>query len=513
MPDNSSSNKRIATNTIFLSIRMVVVLAITLFTTRVILRVLGVVDYGVYNVVCGFVSMFVFLNTSMSNGIQRFFNYEFGKHGEEGANTVFCTAIYIQAILAIIVVVIIEIIGLWYLHNKMVIPADRMVAAEWIFQFSLLTFVFGIMQAPFSAAVVAHERLDFYAVVSVFDAILKLGIVYLLMIIPADKLIVYGILSSLIVIINILIYYIYCKKNFKEIRFHRGLDRELFKNMLGFSGWNLFGSFSSVMETQGINLVMNFFYGPVVNAARGVANQINSGVQSFVQNVTIPVRPQVTQSYASGDIQRTMNLTYGVSKISSAIILMIAVPAAIEIDYVLHLWLGENVPDHTAMFTVLILLTSLVGNLNAPISNVVHASGIMRDYQMYGSIVRVCSVPIAFILIKLYDIPELGLLAVLSCTILNQIVCLIIAKKIVHFSLRDYALKVAVPIFFVFLLSVVLVGFIHVSLPQNFFRLVLACVVSIFVVGLAFYYIAFNENERKLSLQLLSPFLSKLKRK
>ena len=209
MSDNTSSNKRIAKNSIFLSIRMVIVLLISLYTTRVVLQVLGVVDYGVYNVVCGFVFLFSFLNTSMSNGIQRFFNFEYGKNGEDGANKVYCTSMYIQALLSIIVVVLVEIFGIWYLHNKMVLPADRLVAAEWIFQMAVIMFVAGIMQTPFTAAVIAHERLDFYAIVSILDVILKLAVVVVLTTIQADKLIFYGVLTTLIGVLNIVVYYIY----------------------------------------------------------------------------------------------------------------------------------------------------------------------------------------------------------------------------------------------------------------------------------------------------------------
>ena len=235
--DNSTSaNKRIAKNSLFLSIRMVIVLVISLYTTRIVLKVLGVEDYGVYNVVCGFVSMFAFLNTSMSNGIQRFFNYEYGKNGEEGANRVYCTAVIIQAILALIIVILTESFGLWYLHNKMVIPDDRMFAAEWIFQLSILSFIFIIMQAPYTAAVMAHERMDFYAVINVFDAILKLGIVFLLPYVSIDVLIMYGILMTGISVVNFILYYIYCKKQFSEIKFRRTKGNSLFKSMLGFSG-------------------------------------------------------------------------------------------------------------------------------------------------------------------------------------------------------------------------------------------------------------------------------------
>lgn len=512
MPDNSSSNKTIAKNSIFLSLRMVIVLLISLYTTRVILQILGVVDYGVYNVVCGFVAMFGFLNTSMSNGIQRFFNYEYGKNGEEGANSVYCTSIYIQALLAIIVVVIVEAFGLWYLHNKMVIPEDRMNAAEWVFQLAIFAFVINIMLAPFAAAVTAHEKFDFYAVVSVADALLKLGIVFLIQLVPADKLIVYGFFSTAVALFNFSIYFIYCKKKFTEIHFKREFDRNLFKDMLGFSGWNLFGSFSNVMEVQGINLVMNFFFGPVVNAARGVANQINSGVQSFVSNITVPVRPQVTQSYAKGDIQRTIGLTYGVSKMSCAIVLLLAIPASIEIDYILKLWLGDSIPDHTSTFTMLILLTSVISNLNAPISNVVHATGVMRDYQLFASLTRLCSIPLAYFLIKIYKIPELGLIAVFVMSTITHMVCLIIARKLVKFSIHEYLRVVVYPTMFILVVVVALVYPLHYFMQEGWLRLILVCILSFVLTGLSFFYIAFNKSERQLALQLIRPIVNMFKR-
>ena len=389
MSQVSSSNQRLAKNSVFLTIRMVIVLAISLYTTRAILKILGVEDYGVYSVVCGFATMFSFLNTSLSNGIQRFFNYEFGKNGEEGANKVYCTAVNIQIILAIIILILTESVGLWYLHHKMVIPEGRELAAEWIFQFSIISFLFVIMQAPYTAAVTAHERMDFYAIVSVLDVFLKLGIVLALPLFSSDKLILFGLLFALISVVNFCIYYFYCKKRFKEIKYHRIFDKELFKSMLGFSGWNIFGSLSGVMKETGINLVINFFFGPVVNAARGVANQVNGALQSFVTNITMPVRPQVIQSYAQGNMDRTMHLTYSISKLSCCFLLMMAIPLSFEIDYVLHLWLGDKVPEHAGVFTIFIFMSSIVNNLNSAISGVVHATGIMKDYQLWGSLISI----------------------------------------------------------------------------------------------------------------------------
>ena len=492
---------------------MVIVLIINLFTTRIVLKALGVVDYGVYNVVCGFVAMFGFLNTSMSNGIQRFFNYEYGKNGEDGANRVYCSSLYIQGALALIIVVLVEAIGVWYLHNKMVIPVERLEAAEWIFQFSVLMFVLGIMQAPYSAAVTAHERMDFYAIVSVLDAVLKFGIAYLIMIASSDRLILYGLLMASISLINIVIYFIYCKLNFKEIHFKPVFDKGMLKSMLGFSGWNLFGSFSNVMADQGINLVLNFFFGPVVNAARGVAQQVNGAVQSFVSNISMPVRPQVTQSYAKGDISRMMNLTYSVSKVTCGIVLVLAIPASLEIDYLLHLWLEDNVPDHTSVFTIIVLLTSIVTNLNWATSGVVHATGIMRNYQILGSVLRVGSIPLAYFLLKIYQIPSLALLSVLFCQLLAHAVGLFVVRSLVGMPIWDYIKKVVYPIVRVMVIATVILLLLHWLMPYGLFRLLVVSFSSLIVVVTLFYFLGLNDNEKTIVRKMVLGVLDRLKKK
>lgn len=513
MSSNSESNKRIAKNSLYMSIRMVIVLCITLYTTRVILKILGVVDYGVYNVVCGFVSMFAFLSASMSNGIQRFFNYELGKNGEAGANKVYCTSLYIQVLLATFIIILTETIGLWYLHHKMVIPEDRMFAAEWIFQFSILSFIFVIMQAPYTAAVMAHEKMDFYAVVSIFDALLKLGIVLILPLFSGDSLIWYGILISLISIINFFIYFVYSKHSFSEIHFKKEFNYSLFKSMLGFSGWNLFGSFSGVMQEQGINLVINFYFGPIVNAARGVAAQINAGLEGFVTNITIPVRPQVVQSYARGDNRRMMNLTFSISKMSCCVLLMMAVPVSVEINYVLHIWLGENVPNYAAIFSVIILLGSLISNLNAATSNVVHATGKMKHYQFWGSIIKISSVPIAFFILKAYLQPALALLTVLVCRLVGHIVGLFIVRELVKLSLKEYIIKVVIPILLVMVVSIGLSYPLHYFMQEGFFRLVSVTIVGAASAGILLYFVGLDRGEKQLAYQLFKGILCKLRTK
>lgn len=495
MTDNSSNNKRIAKNSIFMSIRMVIVLLITLYTTRVILEILGIVDYGVYNVVCGFVSMFAFLNTSMSNGIQRFFNFEFGKNGEQGANRVYNTALVIQFILTILIVLIAETFGTWYLHNRMVIPEERAFAAECIFQLSVLSFIFIIMQAPFSAAIMAHERLDFYAVVSVIDAVLKLCIVLAIPYFPGDKLIVYGVLFALINVLNFVLYSIYCKRNFAEIKIRNFFDKTLFLSMLGFSGWNVFGSLSGVMKEQGINLVINVFFGPVVNAARAVATQVNSGLQAFVANVTVPVRPQVTQSYAKGDIERTLSLTFTISKLSCVFLYLMALPISWEIDYVLSFWLGDNVPEHASSFVIIVMATSLLNNLNSAISGVVHATGKMKLYQLSTSFTAMAAVPLAFVVLKLGYSPEWALAMVSLTMIAAQTVAVVVLSKLIVFSLKEYWEKVISPLLILFVSTFWIPSIVVYYIPMCFIRVLVTMIISSLFVMIIFYKVGLQDNE------------------
>lgn len=509
MPDNTTANKRLAKNSVVLSIRMVIVLFITFYTTRVILATLGVGDYGVYNVVCGFVSMFSFLNTSMSNGIQRFFNYELGKNGANGANRVYNTALIIQGVLAFIILFIVEGIGVWYLHNKMVIPDNRMFAAEWIFQFSIVSFLFVIMQSPYTAAVMAHERLDFYAYVSIFDIVLSLLIVLLLPHIPCDSLLLYGFLYLSVKAINFFIYFFYCRRNFEEIKLNNVFSKSLFKEMLVFSGWNVFGTFSSVAREHGVSLIMNLFFGPVVNAARGVATQINGGLQSFVHNITTPVRPQVVQSYAQGNLGRTMKLTYSISKLSCYFLTILALPICLEIDFVLKVWLGNNIPDHASTFAIIVIACSYQGNLNAAISGVVHATGHMSKYQIYCSIVKLISVPVAYLLLRLGMNPEAALLTVFAFDILGHMTALLILRTLLEFSIVHYVKKVILPILSVLIISLFVAIGVHKMINNDIIRLILVTIASTISVCVSFYYLGLDDSERGLVFQLVKSIRKK----
>lgn len=496
-----------------MTIRMVVVMFITFYTSRVILEVLGVVDYGVYNVVAGFVTMFGFFNSSLSNGIQRFYNFELGKSGTEGARRVYNMALVIQMLLALIIVLPTEFIGTWYLHNKMVIPEERMFAAEWIFQLSLLTFVLHIMQVPYTAAVMAHERMNFYAAISILDVIIKLGGVLAIPFLKSDALILYGAIMAAVAMFNLLIYIWFAKRNFEEIKIEKVFRASLFKDMLSFSGWNVFGTLGQMLKDQGVNLILNFFFGPIVNAARGVANQVNGGLQSFVTNITIPVRPQVVQSYSQGNINRSLNLTYTISKFSCYFLLLMALPILLEIDYVLKIWLGDNIPEYTSIFVVIIVLNSFLSNLNSAISGIVHATGKMKVYQLCGGSISLVSVIFVYIAMLIWRIPAIALIVVLCLDIIRQIAALAILKSIVkEFSTNRYCRDVIMPVIIVSLLSLIFPLLVHSLMEEGFIRALAVLMISIFTITINIYFVGLNNNEKELIQQILQKIKIKFTR-
>ena len=491
-------NKRIAKNTIYLYVRMFLVLAISLYTTRVLLEELGVEDFGVYNVVCGFVSMFAFMNTSMSNGIQRFYNFELGQGGTDSVQKVYVTAVLIQTIVVAVILLLTETVGLWYLYHKMVIPAERFTAALWVFQFSILSFVFVIMQVPYSAAIMAYERMNYYALVSIIDAFLKLGLVLILQCVTWDKLIFYGTFLFVVNIVNFILYYIYCKRNFEAIRFRFKYHEELFKRMLSFSGWNLFGSCAYMVKGQGVNVLLNMFFGPIVNAARGVSFQVMSAIQSFTASIFTSFRPQLVQSYASGDIKRTEQLMFSMSKFTFYLLYMIALPVILEIDYILHLWLGDNVPDYTVPFTVLIIVSMLISNFNTPLSLVIHATGRMRVYQLTTSIIIMSILPLSWLFLVLGGRPLIVYWVDLGVVVVNQIVCMFVVKKYFSYSLEGYCKEVVIPSFIVSLFAFIIPVVFHFLLETSFCRVVVVCVVSMFSTGLIVYWKGLRHAERQM---------------
>ena len=359
---SSSNNKRVAKNTLFLYFRMILIMLVTLYTSRVVLAELGIKDYGIYNVVGGVVAMFSFLNNCMSSATQRFMTFELGRGDMARLKKVFAASLNIHITIGVIIVLLAETIGLWFVNHKLVIAPDRMTAANWVYQFSILTFCVNIIQVPYNAVLIAHEKMSVYAYISILEAFLKLGIVYLLVIVPADKLITYGILVFAVQLIIRGIYQVYCRRHYVESKFRLFWDKGLYKQMSGFAGWNLFGSVAWLLRDQGLNIVLNLFFGTAINAARGVASQVSSAVMGFISNFQVALNPQITKNYATGNIPEMEKLSYLGIKFSFLLLFTMAFPLCLNIDYVLHLWLVE-VPDYTALFIILIMVESLAGNM------------------------------------------------------------------------------------------------------------------------------------------------------
>lgn len=498
-----SANKRIAKNTAFLYIRMILILIVSIYTTRIVLNALGVVDYGINNVVAGFVSMFAFLNTSMANGIQRFYNFTLGQKDTNITN-IYNTALQIQSVLAIIILLLLETVGLWYMYNEMKIPSERFDTALWCFQFAVMSTTLLIMQAPYASAIMAYEKMDYYACVGMVDVIAKLLIAYLLTISDMDKLMLYSFLNLLVSLITFLLYFVYSKYKFKDLRFKFAIDRSLFKPMLSFSGWNIFGTFAYMLKGQGLNLLLNFYFGPIVNSARGVSNMIMSALQGFQANIVIAFRPQIVQSYSREEYERVLHLFYSLSRISFLMLTIMSLPIILEINYILKVWLGDAVPEYTKSFTILILLNMIVSSLTTPLSQIVHATGKMRTYQLVTSLIVFLIVPISWLLLRFGYNPNAVYYTSLIITIINQIVCNIVVKKIFPYSLMEYFKAVIVPCFILLGLSFILPNLLIINImEESFIRLVITTSISILLSCIIAYFVVLNKMERNMILNFV----------
>ena len=496
MFDNLVKNKKIVTNTFYLTIRMLFVLGVSLYTSRVFLAALGVEDFGIYNVVGGFVTMFAFLNNAMTTGVQRFYNVELGKNGIKGSNKVYISSILSQSVLAGILLVLTETIGLWYMYNEMVIPANRLESAVLIFHFSVGSLVVNIMSVPYSGIIMAHEKMNYFALVSILDVLLKLGVALILPSVTTDRLVVYGFLMLLITILDFFMYSVYARLNFKEIRFVKCFHKRLLVELLSFSSWNVLGKVAIMLKEQGLNMVLNLFFGPVVNAARGVAFQVNGALAGFVNNINVAVKPQLTQAYAQGEKQRTFSLMFSISKLCYIILLLMAVPICMEIDFILKLWLGDNVPKYTAIFIVLVVATTFVNNLNAPVSFVVHAIGKMKKYQTITSAIELFILPVSYLILKTGGEPWVVFIIGFFFVLLGQIFSLFILKELEDYSILSYFKSVIIPLIIITLGGVLFAYIPSMIMMEGIVRLLLVSCVSTIAICLLSYMLVLNDAEK-----------------
>lgn len=493
---------------------MLFVLIINLYTSRVILQSLGVIDYGIYDVVAGFVSMFGFLNATLSSSMQRYYNYEFGKNGENGVQRVYVTGFFIHVVLAFGLVIILESFGLWYVNRVMSIPTERLFAANILFQVSILSLVFLVMQIPYLGVILAKERMGVYAGVSVLDVLLRLGIAVLISIVSKDKLIVFSLLLLVIPVLDFLLYFGYSRTKFKEIRLIGKIDKGLLRSLLSFSGWNLVGTFSFMMKGQGLNMLLNYFFGPLVNAARGIAFQVSNAVSGFSNNIIVAFRPQIVNSYASDDRARSIRLTFFESKVCFVLLATLLVPLCLEVKLILSFWLGESsIPPFTDVFTCLALVDCLIGALNAPCTHLVFADGNIKAFQIGSSIVHLLLIPASYLLLKLGLSASSVFVITIVFSIINQTVCVVLGDRIVHFGIHNYMKEVVFPCVVFIILQPILPYLFTRVMPDGFVRLIVLVLIDVLIsVGLGIL-LMLNKEERKYCMDYIRAYVPRFLRK
>ena len=505
-----SNNKRIAKNTVFLYFRMAVVMFASLYLARVILKVLGVEDYGIYNVVCGFVFILNLLNLTLSHGVKRYYNEEIGKNNYEGVTKLYNSALRIQIIIILIVFIIVETLGMWYIENKMVIDSDRLFAARCVFQFSALSLVLTILQTPFTSAIVSYERMDYYAYVSIIDVLLKLGVANLVQFIYFDKLILYGFLMLCVSLINFLLSYGYCKLKFKEIRFTKNVDFSLFKKMLTFSGWLILEPIAWTVRSHGSNLVLNLFFGAIINAAYGISYQISAALDQFCSGISTAFKPQLMQSYSAGDYVRTNHLLYSMTKSLFVLKLMICIPIMLEIETILKLWLGNTFPSYAITFSSLSVIVRLIDSLNHPITTVIYATGEIKRYMIITSSILFATLPVSYILFKLGYNPNFLFIGMIFLTGICQLVSIeLLSKQNSFFNKYDYLKRVIVPCFIHCLIVLTFSSFVSGISINHTLRLVLVCLSCIFLSLGSGYLIVCDINEKQQLREFINNGLSK----
>lgn len=496
MIDNSENNKRIAKNTLVLYIRMLITMAVGFYTSRVVLANLGVKDYGLYSVVGGIVVVLSFMNGAMAASSQRFLNVEMGKKDDEKLKKVFSNSIIIHLLTAIIVLILSESIGLWFLNTYMNFEPDRINAANLVYQFSVVSLFVSIMSVPYNAAIIAHERMSAFAYVSIVEVIFKLLIALLISLSPIDRLIFYAFCIMLVGIIIRIIYGVYCKRNFIECRNVKyEADKTLFKSMLSFSLWTVFGNLAFILHTQGVAILLNLFFNTAVNAAQGVANQVNGIVKHFVQNFMTATKPQIVKSYASGNLQSMHELLLSGSRISFFLVLAFVVPLFLEAPTILNIWLKE-VPIYSASFVRAILLVTLFDSFNSILNAAKGATGEIKVYMIVQTSISALHIPVSYILFKFGYEPYWAMIVYCILVIILQITRILFVCKAISLSLKVFVREVVLVCLWVLIISSVIPGILYLFLPSGISNLIIICFVSVLTTGLSVLYVGLTSHER-----------------
>jgi O-antigen/teichoic acid export membrane protein len=473
---------------------------VSLYTSRVILNTLGVEDFGIFNVVGGVVSVFAFINIPMSTASQRFLSVEIGKRDFLELRKVFNALRNINFLIAFIILIFAETVGLWLVKNYLVIPSERVDAAIFVYHFSVLASIITVIQVPYNATIIAHERMNVYAYVSILEVILKLMIVYMLTSVSFDKLKLYGMLYLGVVFIVAIIYRTYVFKNFKESKYVLVKDKILYKNLLGYSGWNMFGTMAAVIHIQGINILLNLFFGPVVNASRGIASQVQSVINRFVSNFQMAVNPQIIISHASQEKDYMFSLVLRSSKFSFYLLFTVSLPIILEIDQILFLWL-KTVPQYTSIFTTLVLVLILIDSLSTPLVTAIQATGKIKEHQVIVGVLLLLIIPSSYFFLNLGYSPEITLYIAIIVYLIILFFRLYIVWKLLDFPVMNFIFDIFVKNIFIVIFSFSLPIFLRYLLDESIIRLIIIFFVSLIWTSINIYFIGLLKSEKRFFLQ------------
>ena len=473
----------------------------------IILQALGVEDYGIYNAVGGVVAMFSIISGSLSAAISRYLTYEIGIGNKQKLNIIFCTSVNIQIVMSLIVMVIAEVVGVWFLNTKMNIPANRLYSANWVLQCSIITFMVNLISVPYNSLIIAHEKMSAFAYISILEVILKLVICYLLCLFPGDKLILWSVLLMSVSLIMRIVYGYYSKHHFKEAHYRFILDKVLLKDMSRFIGWAFFGNGVVVLKDQGSSILLNIYCGPVVNAAQGIAMQVNAAVYGFVNNFLMAVNPQITKSYSSGEISSMHSLILRSEKFAFFILLLIFFPLIANIDYVVGLWLTE-VPKYTSTFIVLILLYSLLDCFSNPLLTGVLAEGNIKLYEICLTIIYLVNILASFLFLRSGFAPEW--VFILNIIFKAFVICALLWQSHLKydFQIRKFFSQVLLRSFAVFILCLLFSYFINIQFSTPFLNFILSAIVIFIFTGLTIYFIGLNKAESTFVIEIVKRKIS-----
>jgi len=502
MPDISANNKRIAKNTILLYCRTLITMVLSLYTSRIILLQLGVDDYGIYNVVGGVVAMFSVISSALSSSISRFLTFELGRKDIKRMGVIFSTSVNIQIFLAVLILALGESIGVWFLNYKMNIPAERLYAANWVFQCSLLTFCISLISVPYIACIVAHEKMNAFAYISIVDAILRLLVCLILTFAPFDKLIFYSLLLLLVAIVIRLVYGFYCGRNFEECRYRLIKDKSIVKEMTNFAGWSFCTSAVYIFNVQGVSILINIFFGVALNAARGIATQVEGAVSHFVDNFTTALNPQITKNYAAGETAQLFILICRGAKFSYLLFLIMAVPLMIETETVLTLWL-KVVPDDAVIFVRLSLIGAMVNILGNTGYTACMATGNIKKYVIYITSVGSLVFPLSWFAFARGMPAYSAYIIYILVYIAVNITRLYIMKGLLDFPIKLFLRDVLIPVSLTTITGAIVPVILANMLQPTVARLFVTIVVSIFAITLATCFIGLTKHERDMTIRTI----------